>query len=487
MRYKEEGVDHVVCMVCGFKSATLVKHLLLHGLDTAAYRGKYGVGVPVRIATNKKGHPRLPLAKRSGAMQCEICNEWYLKRHQHEHFVKCVEEHPNAYREGASYVCCPECPKKLKRIGRHLQTAHGWDKDRLEIEKGKGLKTICDDIVEKWSESIGRSGGFPVAQKKRKETVLARYGVENPFQAEGIKDRIKETSQRRYGTDHPMQNEDVRIRQSESAQSGPSALEAFFDEHTCPSVVYTGYGGRYIRCKVGVEKYGRVIRDLNPDFMVFPDNVLKSAMSRSSQHKKLDRGKHRTKYVIELLGDYYHSERVIGVTAERHKQEIIDAYASAGIQCLVLWEHEVLQDWDKNQAMIEAWLDSAIADINENPVWAKRTKDKVDGRKATMQCPYGSGRMFKTDASLRRWMDSSKNYWRPGLVEGHDYVVCLECGERCQKLTEHLRKSHGMKKEAYLGLHEGAPLISEVASQAISLGNSKNPRRVSGKEGKEGV
>jgi hypothetical protein len=57
-------------------------------------------------------------------------------------------------------------------------------------------------------------------------------------------------------------------------------------------------------------------------------------------------------------------------------------------------------------------------------------------------------------------MASPLNYWRPGLVEGKGYVVCLECGARCRKVTEHVRKSHGMTKDGYLERHPGAATVA---------------------------
>ena len=85
--------------------------------------------------------------------------------------------------------------------------------------------------------------------------------------------------------------------------------------------------------------------------------------------------------------------------------------------------------------------------------------------------------MFRTDGSLRRWMDSEKNYWRPGLEEGRDYVVCAECGERCMKLTEHLRKSHGMMKAEYLEKWPDGQLVASVVSEAVAASCRDNPRR----------
>ena len=63
--------------------------------------------------------------------------------------------------------------------------------------------------------------------------------------------------------------------------------------------------------------------------------------------------------------------RVIGVEPGRHEREVVEAYASAGIDCLVLWEHEVLQDWELHRERIDAWIGRAMLDMNLSPIWRK--------------------------------------------------------------------------------------------------------------------
>jgi hypothetical protein len=212
--------------------------------------------------------------------------------------------------------------------------------------------------------------------------------------------------------------------------------------------------------KTGVHKYGRLIKDLNPDFMVLPRNVLESALAAVKEHRPLDRQKHRSKYVVELLGDYYHSKEIIGVEPAEHEKELVAAYKSAGIECLVLWERDIMTRWESIRPMVDAWIDKAVADMNENPIWSRATKDKVDRRKGDLVCPYGSGKRFKSHKQLQKWTESPLNYWKPGLVEGQDYVLCLECGTRVAKVTEHIRQSHGMTKDQYLEKHAGAKLVA---------------------------
>lgn len=47
------------------------------------------------------------------------------------------------------------------------------------------------------------------------------------------------------------------------------------------------------------------------------------------------------KLLIELFGDYWHSEEVTGVPKKQHEQERIQLFESEGYQTLVIWEHEM--------------------------------------------------------------------------------------------------------------------------------------------------
>ena len=60
------------------------------------------------------------------------------------------------------------------------------------------------------------------AAEKRKQTYLARYGVEYPFQSSSVKERGRQTSIERYGVEHPSQAEEVKekIRQTNQERYG---------------------------------------------------------------------------------------------------------------------------------------------------------------------------------------------------------------------------------------------------------------------------
>ena len=47
------------------------------------------------------------------------------------------------------------------------------------------------------------------------------------------------------------------------------------------------------------------------------------------------------KLIIELFGDYWHSQTVTGIPNEQHEQERIKLFESQGYKTLIIWEHEL--------------------------------------------------------------------------------------------------------------------------------------------------
>ena len=57
------------------------------------------------------------------------------------------------------------------------------------------------------------------------------------------------------------------------------------------------------------------------------------------------------KAVVEVFGDYWHSEEVIGIPTEQHVAERVAHFAKFGFACLIFWERE-LKDADMIAAKI---------------------------------------------------------------------------------------------------------------------------------------
>ena len=84
---------------------------------------------------------------------------------------------------GSCSTCCLETSKNFRRM----------------IEQDNLLCKICS---------------IKNAQNKRKDTCIERYGVENPFQSEEVKQKSKDTCIERYGVEHPCQSPEVKQKRS---------------------------------------------------------------------------------------------------------------------------------------------------------------------------------------------------------------------------------------------------------------------------------
>jgi hypothetical protein len=78
-------------------------------------------------------------------------------------------------------------------------------------------------------------------------------------------------------------------------------------------------------------------RHKNPDFVVWDSD-------------------RKVRKVVEAFGDYWHSRIRTGKAPFDHEQELIDAYADVGIECLVIWESEVKSDPESVRARLAAFL-----------------------------------------------------------------------------------------------------------------------------------
>jgi hypothetical protein len=120
-----------------------------------------------------------------------------------------------------------------------------------------------------------------------------------------------------------MQNAEVaRAAWKDFRRPGPNGLERRFAE-CLTQLLYTGDGSYWVWLpKLKCHK--------NPDFVLpGPEVVLANRGIRK---------------VVEVFGDYWHSEAFTGKDIWEHEQEVIDAFLEVGIECLVIWESEFVRD-----------------------------------------------------------------------------------------------------------------------------------------------
>ena len=60
--------------------------------------------------------------------------------------------------------------------------------------------------------------------------------------------------------------------------------------------------------------------------------------------------------MVEVFGDYWHGRMKTGRANWEHEQELVDAFADIGIECLIIWESEVKADLGTVGDLIQAFL-----------------------------------------------------------------------------------------------------------------------------------
>lgn len=97
----------------------------------------------------------------------------------------------------------------------------------------------------------------------------------------------------------------------------------------------------------------------NPDFILVPLNILDKVQLNIAQSGYLtDQQLYKQIVkVIEVFGDYWHSQKFTGMPVDKHEQHVKQLYAQAGFNCLTIWEHE-LQDEDTLKAKINQFINS---------------------------------------------------------------------------------------------------------------------------------
>jgi hypothetical protein len=82
---------------------------------------------------------------------------------------------------------------------------------------------VCKNIITKWDNSKKKfsttcsykcHANYHVTTENKKMTNLQKYGVENPFQNDVIKQKIKMTNLQKYGVENPSQNKEINQKRN---------------------------------------------------------------------------------------------------------------------------------------------------------------------------------------------------------------------------------------------------------------------------------
>lgn len=204
-----------------------------------------------------------------------------------------------------------------------------------------GPAPSCDpDVLAKQRETneerygVPWTGMDPEVRAKQMQTHLERYGS-HWFASEQGKKAVREAMREKYGVEFP----------GELEGHWEKVLETFHSNY--PGVAWPGMLARSSKGPNGLEQK---VWDLAPEGTLefTGDGSWWRWLPKLDHYKNPDfimRGEDRKVVkVVEAFGDFWHSRMFTGKAPFDHEQELIDAYAEIGIECLVVWESEVKED-----------------------------------------------------------------------------------------------------------------------------------------------
>ena len=114
--------------------------------------------------------------------------------------------------QNLDYSYLPKEITKPRQIVWHLMNKI----DKIPICQNKQCQNNVNWVRNKYNKFCSHkcSANSNKTQQKRKQTCLNRYGVENPFQSEEIKEQIKQLNLERYGVNHHMKIKEIQAKKN---------------------------------------------------------------------------------------------------------------------------------------------------------------------------------------------------------------------------------------------------------------------------------
>jgi hypothetical protein len=326
---------------------------------------------------------------------------------------------------------------------------------------------------------------------KQRQTSLERYGTENPFQSEEVKNRARKKNQERYGADWYMQTEDFRSKSKETClknwgqerypvenersydykDHGEKVKKAVFARYGVNSTAllpevkerqiatcWERYGGETSLASAEVRRKQAVSRKKNNklenDFhKIFP-NLEKNRWFRiSGKTLELDFFDAKSSIGIELCGEYWHSDKFIH--KNRHLEKL-KMFEEIGVQVLFVFQEE----WIQRRAPVISYLRSKLG-MFQKTLGARQTRvEKIDSKKAALFCDryHIQGRTTGNNLNVALTSDSEivavacfgRGHRQQNADEWFLKRLCFKEGVRIngglQKLTSAFFKETGEEK-----------------------------------------
>ncbi|MFW6226311.1 MAG: DUF7487 domain-containing protein [bacterium] len=214
--------------------------------------------------------------------------------------------------------------------------------------------------------------------KKRKISLNQKYGVDNVFQLDKIKNKIKKTNIEKYGVENPQQNKDIKQKTIKTTLLKYGFENVFQNEEIkekSKKTMLRKYGVEYPQqSSVIRSKYPTLHKPskLENDLLLFIKENYNSTILTNKNNiipgYEIDVYLPDLKLAFEFNGLYWHSEIYKDYKYHYNKSELC---SEKGIQLIHIWE----DDWEYKKTIVKSMILNKL-NKTKNRIFARKCKIK---------------------------------------------------------------------------------------------------------------
>ncbi len=271
-------------------------------------------------------------------------------------------------------VQCLICNKEYQILVKHLICKHNIQpKDYLikypnsKIESEEVNQKRFNSCKKYLKETYGVENLMHVkeikdkAENNMRKTFREKYGVEHPMKSNIVKQLYKNSLIKKYGVDCIMRVKDIQKKQR--AKYNKTCVERYGVDNT--------FSVLDIQKKA---KINAVIKPNNIEYKII--NEFKDLKYVGDGNLWIQIGKNKRRNpdfiqvnnnkILEVFGDYWHSEKKTGINEDIHCETVINDYKKSGYDCLIIWEKEIKNNFKLVKNKINNFLNKTLRDYMPN-------------------------------------------------------------------------------------------------------------------------
>jgi len=234
---------------------------------------------------------------------------------------------------------------------RVVQTSPEWAGEQLKYHN---IQIWCK-INNVSAPSIKEANGSTGAKQRRKQSFIARYGVDNPSKATEVKTTKTQTNISRYGVVNPFQRDEVKLKSEQTLINKYGVSNARYILRTHEN----GTG----RLSVPHKKVSTYLEQMGVIHLNEQQNLFPKPRAKNNRIYSpiVDIWLPDIRLVVEIYGDRWHANPHIYVASDLlplwdgnlTAQEIwdrdnarVDHIKSFGVEVYVIWESEIIKNFD---------------------------------------------------------------------------------------------------------------------------------------------